>query len=58
LSDHEAGIGDVHVDRQGREEETGQAAHREQSDEAEGIEDRRIVDNGPLVESRRPYMLL
>ena len=43
VRDHEVGVVDVHVEADGGEEETGQAADEEQADEPEGIEHRRVV---------------
>ena len=38
----EVSVGDVDVDAQRRQEQAGQAADREQADEAEGVEHRRL----------------
>ena len=42
VGDDEIGVGHVHVDRERREEQPGQPADREQADEAERVEHRRV----------------
>jgi len=54
VSDDEVGVGNVDVDAERREKKSGEAADREESEEAEGVEHGRIVVDGALVESGRP----
>ena len=54
VGDHEIGIGDVHVDTQGGEEQAGEAADGEQTDEAERVKHGRVVMDGTFIESRCP----
>ena len=41
VGDDEVGVGDVDVDAEARQEQSGQAADGEQADEAEGVQHRR-----------------
>ena len=50
----EIGVVDVHVDAERCEEQAGQAADREQTDEAEGVQHRRVVGDRSLVQRRGP----
>ena len=42
MRDDEIGVGEVHVERERGQEQPGQAADREQPDEAERVEHRRV----------------
>ena len=54
VGDHEVGVGDVHVETERGQEHAGQAANREQADEAERVQHRRLEANGALVQGRCP----
>src|SRR5579864_2262014 len=50
----EISVGDVHVKSEGGEERAGEAANRKKSDEAEGVEHRRVVGDGSFIERGGP----
>ena len=54
MRDDEIGLREVHVGRQRREEQAGQAADREQADEAQRVQHRRIEADGALVQGADP----
>ena len=54
MRDDEVGAGDLHVDGNRGEEETGQPADGEQTDESERIQHRRLERDLPAIEGRRP----
>ena len=54
VRDDEVGVGHVDVEAERGEEQAGQAADREQADEADGVEHRRVPRDRALVHRRRP----
>ena len=54
VRDHEIGIVQLHVEPERGEKQAGQAADREQADETQRIEHRRLERDMRLVECRRP----
>ena len=54
VGDDEVGVVDVDVDAERRQEQPGQAADQEQSEEGIGVEHRRLERDRALVERRRP----
>ena len=54
VGDDEVGVGDVDIDAESGQEQSREAAHGEQANEAEGIEHGRVVMDGALVESGGP----
>ena len=54
MGDYEIGIRDVHVQTQRSQKQSGQAAHGEQTDEAEGVQHGGRVGDGALIHGRGP----
>src|SRR5882762_5060744 len=54
VGDDEIGIVEMNVQAETREEETGEAADEEKTDEAEGVQHRSVVGNGAFVERGGP----